>query len=367
MSPQSEEGKEYRWKGEGERKKLKSFSNKFEGVTKAKTTKQTNEEMESNWQTKMIEAMKTYTADVVGQLSAKYKFDAVEALAYVRRTAEEVASAAEPSVAEASVAEATESTPAVRGRPEKKGKKVVNKGEMVAETITEILTAEVVVAPKKKVTKKKADAPAVVVAEPEAAVVVAVAEVPVPEVAAPKKKITNNKADAPGVVVAEPVAVVVAEPEVVVAEVIAPKKKVTKKKAAAPEVVAEPEVVVAAPEVAEVLAEVTAPKKKVTKKKEAEPKEKAEPKKEVKRKPAAKKAAAVVEPEPAKELIEEELKTEAEDSDEEESEVTVEDWEDADGTIYYLVRENGDLLLDYQSQTPVGRLVNGKKVDAEFE
>ena len=70
------------------------------------------------------------------------------------------------------------------------------------------------------------------------------------------------------------------------------------------------------------------------------------------------------------ELSEEALTaTEDEDEDDEDEDdgVTVEDWEDTDGTIYHLVREKGDLLLDYVSQTVVGRLVNGEKVECEEE
>ena len=61
--------------------------------------------------------------------------------------------------------------------------------------------------------------------------------------------------------------------------------------------------------------------------------------------------------------MEEELTEEEDDEDEEE--VVIEDWTDADGTKYLLVKEKNNLLLDCEDQTIVGRLVDGVKVDVE--
>ena len=103
----------------------------------------------------MNKAVEKYVATVVERLSTQYNFDAAEALAFLKPTAEEKG----------------------RGRPGKQVKKVVNKSEMVEEVITELLSVEdlqtaghavvteentpapvvvePVVAEKKKVTKKK--------------------------------------------------------------------------------------------------------------------------------------------------------------------------------------------------------------------
>ena len=152
--------------------------------------------MEAAFKMNQIEAITNYTESLVKILSARYGFDSVDALTYLREEA-----ALEPEVSAVG-----------RGRPEKKVKKVVNKSEMVEETIAAVLTevlaeavtevvAEVVAEkPKKKVTpKKKAE---VVEAEPVAEPVV---EEKPKKKAAPKKK---------------------AEVEEVVAE---PKKKAAKK------------------------------------------------------------------------------------------------------------------------------------------
>ena len=54
----------------------------------------------------------------------------------------------------------------------------------------------------------------------------------------------------------------------------------------------------------------------------------------------------------------------AEPLEEEEEEYEFEEWTDAAGTKYYLIKAKDNLLLDYEEQTVVGRLVNGVKVDA---
>ena len=315
----------------------------------------------------ILEMATNYTEVLIKKLSARYKFDAADALEYVRS---EAALKDEVSVEEK------------RGRPEKKAKKVVNKGEMVEETIETILAevaptvvAPTVVAPtavvevekpKKKVAKKKvvADAPAVVaevVTEVAAEVVepvVAVEEKPKKKAAAKKPKVVATEAVVIEAVVVAPAAVVT---EVAVEE--KPKKKAAAKKAEGEE----------------------KPKKEPKKKAEGEEKPKKEPKKKVegeeKPKKEPKKAEEKPKKEPKKKVVEtlvaavveepkivltgeltEEVLTEEEDDEEE---YAFEDWIDTDGTKYYLIKEKDNLLLDYESQTPAGRLVDGEKVDLD--
>ena len=70
--------------------------------------------------------------------------------------------------------------------------------------------------------------------------------------------------------------------------------------------------------------------------------------------------AAVKEPE--EDELKEEVLTEEE---EDEEEYDFEEWTDTDGTKYYLIKAKDNLLLDYTSQSPAGRLVNGEKVELE--
>jgi hypothetical protein len=51
--------------------------------------------------------------------------------------------------------------------------------------------------------------------------------------------------------------------------------------------------------------------------------------------------------------------------EDEDEEYEYEDWVDADGTKYYLIKAKNNVLLDYTEQTIVGRLVDGVKVDAD--
>jgi len=255
--------------------------------------------------TKMMNALETYTAEVVEKLSGKYGFDAAEALTYVK-----------------------EETAVSRGRPEKKSKKVVNKGEMVEAQIETILTTEVVVAApaKKKATpKKKAEAVAEPVVEAVAeAVVEAVAEAVVEAVAEPvvatptkKKAVPKKKAEAVVEAVAEPVVEAVAEPVVATPT----KKKATPKKKAEP-------------------VEEEAPQAK----KKAAPKKKAEP------------VVVVAEP-----LVEDVLTEESDDD-----EVETEEWTDTDGTVYLLVPAANNLVLTSDDEhTEVGYLVDGCLVRKE--
>jgi outer membrane biosynthesis protein TonB len=197
--------------------------------------------MEMNLKMNILEMATHYTEVLVEKLSERYGFDKADALAYIRSDA-----ALEPLEAEAAV-EATTG----RGRPEKKVKKVVNKSEMVEETIAAVLaepavSAEVIAEkPKKKVTpKKKAEAPVITEEKKEEVVVAEVVE------EKPKKKVTpKKKADAP---------VVVEEKK----EEEKPKKKVAEKKKAVVEslvaeavVAAPPKAVVVAPPKAVVVAD----------------------------------------------------------------------------------------------------------------
>ena len=78
--------------------------------------------MEAAFKMNQIEAITNYTESLVKILSARYGFDSVDALTYLREEA------------------ALEVSAVGRGRPEKKVKKVVNKSEMVEETIAAVLT-----------------------------------------------------------------------------------------------------------------------------------------------------------------------------------------------------------------------------------
>ena len=265
--------------------------------------------MEAKQNMILIETLKNYTEVLIAKLSQRYGFDGAEALKYVR------SAASLETCADAEVSKTAEEAQEKRGRPEKKVKKVVNKGEMVEDKIQAILASELasestVVAAEEKPKKK----------------------------AAPKKK-----ADAEVVAPAEAVVVASAEAEVVAPAAEKPKKKAVPKKKAEAEVVA--------PAEAEVVAPAPAPVEEKPKKKAAPKKKTPEPTPEP-------------EPEISTELVEEEL-TEEEEEDDDEEEVAIEDWVDTDGTKYFLVKERGNLLLDCEEQTIVGRLVDGVKVDVE--
>ena len=284
--------------------------------------------MEMNLKMNILEMATHYTEVLVQKLSERYGFDGADALAYIRSDA-----ALEPLEPEA----AAETTG--RGRPEKKVKKVVNKSEMVEETITAVLAEPAVIAeviaekPKKKVTpKKKADAP--VITEEKKEEVVVVAEVVVEE--KPKKKVApKKKADAP--VIEEK------KEEVVVPEVVEekPKKKVApKKKADAP--------------VMEEKKEEEKPKKKVTPKKSgvvgAEPL--------VERLVAE---AVVAAPPKAVVVAVEELTEEAMEDDEDDAHETV----TYDGKEYYLKLDD-QTIYDKATQEYVGTW-NAATKSVEFD
>ena len=220
-------------------------------------------------------------------------------------------------------------TPQARGRPEKKVKKVVNKGEMVEETITEVL----------------AEASAEVVAP----VVPEGGSAPQKKKAAPRKKVV--KAEAP-VVAAEVATEVVAEvaPEVPAAP---QKKKATPRKKAeavpvAAEVVAEASTEVVAPVVPKAAPQVKAARSKAVKDTPA-----------VVEKPVEKPVEAPAKGGcggPAPQLREEELDDDEEDEHEE---ITYK------GVTYYLKLDD-QTVYDKKTEEFVGNW-NAKTEEIEFE
>ena len=135
---------------------------------------------------KMINAaVTTYVTEVVERLSVRYGFASAEALAYLGSAVETAAGTAGVSVVK-------------QGRPEKKVKPVVNKGERVEDKIQTILAGETPVSAvrtKKAAPNKK---PVAVVEEAAAAPVVVAEAVVEKKKEAVKKTVTNVFTDAPG-------------------------------------------------------------------------------------------------------------------------------------------------------------------------
>ena len=139
--------------------------------------------MEMEMKVSLFDALTQFTDKVVETLSVRYGFNVAEAKAYIR--SEEALGgkpaapqARTPLVSESESESESPSSPGgsvpagARGRPEKKAKKVVNKGEVVADHIQNMLREEIAAgtvaapaeplkeAPKKKVApKKKAETP----------------------------------------------------------------------------------------------------------------------------------------------------------------------------------------------------------------
>lgn len=334
----------------------------------------------------MMKVLKSYAegavVEAVLKLSAKYKFVAAEAEAYLGVVREpSSASGSQEQETASSKASSKTSTGGIkkvkgeRGRPEKAVKAVLNKDVLVEDVIARLYTAEAlgesseaveadagaapaVVAVKKKknpAPNKKPEEPAVVVVAPVVEVAPVVAPVVVAPVEATNKKITKKKADAP--VVVEPVVVtpVVVEVAAVVAPVVvetpveAGKKKITKKKAdAVADAVVEvaPAPVVVAPVV---VAPVAADKSVGGYKFKAA-------------------AAEVVEAEPEAFVAEEE-EAASEDEDEEEAEPVECDDFTHEGVEY--TRDENGIVYDLETSEPIGKWTGTSielfPVDAEEE
>ena len=213
-----------------------------------------------------MKAMSKCVEEMVQQLSAKYGFDKAEALEFIMPAGE-----------------------AVRGRPSKPKKKVVNKTEMVEDVIKTIMEEGGAPAREASLSNPAVDAEAVI-AQAEAVIVASEGglkgETPLKKKAAPRKKKVDASVTEAVVVetaVVEAVTEVQAQAEPVIVAVDAPKEKKKaaprKKKAEAPAVVVETAVVEAVVEVqaqaepVTVAAVVEAPKEK---KKAAPKKKKAE-------------------------------------------------------------------------------------------
>ena len=326
----------------------------------------------------LLNAMHAYETAMLTKLSKKYNFDMAAATEYLAAELENEMLAVAERRAAASATEVEEK----RGRPEKKAKKVVNKGDLVEATISAVLLevstptppivaapvpkeeASAVVAPKKKVvTKKKAVASEAV---PVASEVVAVAE---PVVEAGKKKVASPKKKTPveAVAVASEAAAVAVEAATEVAT--APKKKVvTKKKAVASEAVQVEAVQVEAVQVAAEAVAVAPKKKVVTKKKAVEAP--VEVTKEVveaapKKKAAAPKKAVVAPVVVEAEVLSGELQEEEVHNDEDDEENDAHTTITYKGVEYYLKLDDNS-VYDKKTQEFVGEW-DAEKLEVEFQ